>query len=104
MQLTQEEIKTLHNGVMGCPYVLISKVMPEIMPILKTSPVSLTSMIVDVKVHMLMPNQWPCIPNWHQDFVPRDPQTKEKRPELIDPSQKMWLWLSNPPLTEFKDG
>lgn len=60
--------------------------------------------IADVKVHMLMPGQWPCIPNWHQDFVPRDPETLEERPDLLGPDNPpMLLWLSGPPLTEFKD-
>lgn len=57
---------------------------------------------VDIKIHMLMPRQWPCIPNWHCDFVPRD-KDLNKLPELIDPDQKMWLWLSGPPLTQFRN-
>lgn len=27
--------------------------------------------IVDSRVHMLMPGWWPCIPGWHHDDVPR---------------------------------
>ena len=49
---------------------------------------------------MLMPGQWPCIPNWHFDLVPR---VKGKQDfSLIDPSKRMHLWLSGPPLTEFR--
>lgn len=35
--------------------------------------------IVDTKVHMLMPNMCPAIPNWHSDGVPRG---EELRPEV----------------------
>lgn len=34
--------------------------------------------VVDTKVHMLMPNMCPAIPNWHSDGVPRG---NELRPE-----------------------
>lgn len=27
--------------------------------------------VVDSRVHMLMPGWWPCIPGWHHDDVPR---------------------------------
>lgn len=61
--------------------------------------------VVDVKVHKLMPKQWPCIPNWHCDFVPRDEETLVERPELItDGGPPMMFWISGPPITEFKDG
>lgn len=32
--------------------------------------------IVDTKVHMLMPNFYPAIPNWHTDGVPRGSELK----------------------------
>ncbi|SDW79703.1 hypothetical protein [Paenibacillus sp. CF384] len=37
--------------------------------------------VVDTKVHMLMPGMCPAIPNWHTDGVPRG---KELRPEVKD--------------------
>lgn len=55
---------------------------------------------VDIKVHMLMPNQYPCIPNWHCDNVPRTEgildytNWKEETPPML-------LWLSGNPNTEF---
>lgn len=61
-----------------------------------------TDYTVDVKVHMLMPNQYPCIPNWHYDMVPR--VDGEQDFSKVDTSQRMYLWVSNPPLTEFADG
>jgi hypothetical protein len=30
--------------------------------------------VVDTKVHMLMPGFYPCIPGWHTDGVPRGPE------------------------------
>jgi hypothetical protein len=59
--------------------------------------------IWDVKVHMLMPNQFPCIPNWHYDNVPRDVNNKQDFDKLR-PDLPMFLWLSGPPLTEFRNG
>ena len=32
--------------------------------------------LIDIKVHMLMPGMWPCIPNWHRDFLKRDKDGK----------------------------
>ena len=59
--------------------------------------------IWDIKVHMLMPNQYPCIPNWHYDNVPRDVNNKQDF-EKLRPDLPMFLWLSGPPLTEFRKG
>lgn len=55
---------------------------------------------IDLKIHMLMPNQYPCVPNWHCDNVPRvDGKT---RFDLIeDDTPRMYLWLSDNPTTEF---
>lgn len=55
----------------------------------------------DVKVHMLMPSQYPCIPNWHYDNVPRVNNVQDF--DLIQKDKPMYLWLSGAPLTEFKD-
>lgn len=37
--------------------------------------------VVDTKIHMLMPKFYPAIPNWHTDGVPRG---KELKPEVKD--------------------
>jgi hypothetical protein len=34
--------------------------------------IDLASCLIDTRVHMLMPNFWPCIPGWHHDDVERD--------------------------------
>jgi hypothetical protein len=41
--------------------------------------------IVDTKVHMLMPNMIPAIPNWHTDGVPRD---ANRMPDLFAQDEK----------------
>jgi hypothetical protein len=64
----------------------------------------LNDYIVDVKIHKLMPEQWPCIPNWHCDFIPRDPNTLVEDYSKANTDRRMFMWLSGPPLTEFKDG
>lgn len=42
-------------------------------------------MIVDSRVHMLMPGWYPCIPGWHHDDVPRgtDGQPNYNSPEYL---------------------
>lgn len=76
--------------------------MPEVLPIIDACP-GQDGYRYDVKVHMLMPGQWPCIPGWHCDFVPRD-EDKTLRPDLIDDdAPPMYLWVSGHPLTEFRD-
>lgn len=93
-----------HNGVMLCSiketYELMPEVKPvidELIPFLEHAP---EEYVVDVKVHMLMPGEYPCIPNWHQDFVPRDENLKKKPKEITN--DKMYLWVSGAPYTEFK--
>ena len=95
-----------HCGVILCDIEKTFELMPEVKPViqelidsgqLEFDP---SEYVVDVKVHMLMPNQYPCIPNWHCDFVPRDENLK-LRPDLIT-GEKMYLWVSGEPRTEFR--
>lgn len=95
-----------HNGVILCDIEKTYELMPEVKPIidelihsghLEFEP---SEYLVDVKVHMLMPGQYPCIPNWHCDFVPRDVDL-QKQPERIT-GEKMYLWVSGEPKTEFR--
>ncbi len=95
-----------HCGIMLCDYDLTSELMPEVLPIIDELIPYLQydrgRYLIDVKVHMLMPEQYPCIPNWHTDFVPRNCNLK-KQPENIT-GDKMYLWVSGAPKTEFKNG
>lgn len=48
--------------------------------------------VVDTKVHMLMPRFYPAIPNWHTDGVPRG---EELRPEVKKvPNIQAQEWMS----------
>lgn len=95
-----------HNGVMLCSFEETVKLMPEVEPILQELldsgelEFSPGDYVVDVKVHMLMPNQYPCIPNWHYDFVPRN--EKLERNFKACTGEKMYMWISGAPLTEYK--
>lgn len=68
--------------------------------ILESFPANPYRYTFDIKVHMLMPGQYPCIPNWHFDMVPRDVANKPMMNKRKD--TPMYLWLSNGPFTEFK--
>lgn len=59
---------------------------------------------IDIKIHMLMKGQWPCIPNWHCDNVPRDENgitSYVKAVEMAATAPKMLLWVSGTPCTQF---
>lgn len=93
-----------HNGVMLCTFSQTVELMPEVKPILDDLlphlQLPIQDYVVDVKVHMLMPGEYPCIPNWHRDFVPRDKELNQL-PQQIS-GEKMYLWTSGAPFTEFK--
>lgn len=42
--------------------------------------------IIDSRVHMLMPDWYPCIPGWHHDDVPRD--REDGQPDYDTPSYR----------------
>lgn len=93
-----------HNGVMLCTINQTRELMPEvndildsIIPHLEHNP---DDYMVDVKIHMLMPGQYPCIPNWHCDFVPRDLDLKQDRSKVT--GDEMYIWISGAPHTEYK--
>lgn len=96
---------TYHCGLLRTPFKDAYDFMPpEFGQILDTfkpeAPVE--TYTIDVKIHMLMPEQFPCIPNWHFDMVPRDENLKQQFHLCTD--DKLYLWLSGPPFTEFRDG
>jgi len=98
------DLSKLHCGLFRCPLDVAPALMPELEPLFSYAPrYQQERAIVDVKIHMLMPGQWPCIPNWHYDFTPRDSQGI-KQPEKRDRANKMHVLLSGPPYTEFRDG
>ena len=94
------DLERLPCGIFHCPTEVVGDEFPEFAEILGPLP---CEGVLDVKVHMLMPGQYPCIPNWHYDFVPRD-DAGQKLMHARDPDQKMYLWVSGPPFPEFRDG
>jgi len=41
------------------------------------------NLIIDSRVHMLMPDYYPCIPGWHHDDVPRS--REDGQPNYVNP-------------------
>jgi len=91
-----------HCGVHQADAHTVIKLMPDLQGLLLTFPDDLAHFTFDVKVHMLMPRQYPCIPNWHVDNVPR--VNGVQRFDMIRPELPMYLWVSNAPLTQFQHG
>lgn len=96
-----------HCGVFKAEWHGAIALQPELEPILNELEKSglleydTNHYVVDSKIHMLMPNQYPCIPNWHYDMIPRDENLKQGFNQCV--SDKMFLWVSNEPLTQFKE-
>jgi hypothetical protein len=91
-----------HCGVHQAPASELLKLMPDLSGILDSFPDDREAFTWDVKVHMLMPRQFPCIPNWHTDNVPRIDGLQ--RFDLLKPTLPMYCWVSGAPLTQFKHG
>lgn len=91
-----------HNGVHQAPFKEVLRLMPDLTELLQTFPDDPEHFTWDVKVHMLMPRQYPCIPNWHTDNVPRVGGIQ--RFDRVQPEKPMYLWISGAPLTQFKHG
>ena len=92
-----------HCGVYRAPFEAVIALMPDLCNVFCSAPIQCFDHVWDVKVHMLMPGQYPCIPNWHTDMVRRGDDGK-KIPGSEQPDEKMFLWLSGQPFTEFSDG
>ena len=99
-----------HNGLMLCRRNQVDDLMPEIVPILDDLAIWVPEQelnfwhdkLIDVKVHMLMPGQYPCIPNWHRDFTPRKGMERIEGWKAPEDDPKMYMWLSGGPLTEYR--
>jgi hypothetical protein len=91
-----------HCGVHQAPIQVVQELMPDLQSVLDTFPDSHDHFTWDVKVHMLMPRQYPCVPNWHVDNVPR--VNGIQRFDLVRLDAPMYCWISGAPLTQFKHG
>lgn len=92
-----------HCGLFRAPLHLAAQLMPSMAELIDSVPIvrhMRDQYELDIKVHMLMPGQYPCIPNWHTDMVPRD--ESGLRFDLIRADNPpMLLWISDGPETEF---
>ena len=62
-------------------------------------------LVIDSRVHMLMPGWYPCIPGWHHDDVPRT--RRDKQPNYRNPayqSKHFAVVVGDCSLTEFLFG
>lgn len=91
-----------HCGVHQATYDKVLELMPDLKEILDTFPDSHNDFTWDIKVHMLFPNQYACMPSWHYDYIPRI--NGIQRFDLCKLHLPMYIWISNPPLTSFKEG
>lgn len=92
-----------HCGVHQAEFVQLLVLMPDLTELLATFPDDPRDFTWDVKVHMLMPGQYPCVPNWHFDNIPRGEDGKQDY-NKVQLDKPMYLWLSGAPFTEFKFG
>lgn len=68
---------------------------------LGTQSLEYTRLRIDTKVHMLKPGWYPCIPDWHCDFVQRDDNgTLIPDPEK-DAETRHFIMVSGTPATQF---
>jgi hypothetical protein len=106
-------LSTDHCGLFRAPLHLAASLMPSMADLIASAPIDVSQREeweVDIKVHMLMKDQYPCIPNWHCDNVPR--ADNATRYDLIgehggafdwatNRTYPMYLWVSDEPTTEF---
>lgn len=94
-------LSLLPCGLFRCPLDQAVLKMPELKELFDSAPVAdLENWEIDVKIHMLMKGQYPCIPNWHCDNVPRI-DGKLQYANIDESAPDMLLWVSDSPLTEF---
>lgn len=102
-EVSEIDWRKQHCGLHQASFEQLKDLMPDLVGLItETFPENPNDFTWDVKVHMLMPNQYPCIPNWHFDNIPR--VNNEQDWSKVKPHLPMYLWLSGRPLTEFRDG
>ena len=95
--------KKQHCGVHRASWKQLQESMPEVAHLIdKAFPEKVGDFTWDIKVHMLMPNQYPCIPNWHFDNIPRVNNSQDW--SQVKTHLPMYLYISGEPLTEFRSG
>lgn len=93
-----------HCGMHQAPIEAVQEGMRKVYDlIIDTFPDNPKHFSWDIKVHMLMPRQYPCIPGWHVDNVPRDVDGRQMF-DKVRLDLPMWMWISGGPLTQFRNG
>lgn len=101
LTFTDELLCTLPCGLISCPLPVAYATLPELAPLYDSCPVEVPEdWVIDVKIHMLQPETFPCIPDWHCDAVPRGPDGKTQF-DKTTPEAPMWLWVSGHPETRY---
>jgi len=98
---TTEELSTGFCGIHRGSMADVREHTPHLVKILEDAPVDLNDYEIDIKVHMLMKGQFPCIPNWHCDNVPRLDTGELAYDQVKSDQTPMLLWVSGSPTTEF---
>ena len=103
IHIPKEVLQNLPCGVFRATAEETVRAIPELRELIESFPVSaIEDYEFDVKIHMLMPDQFPCIPNWHCDNVPRDSNgTLDYAATVKEEAVPMLIWLSGTPCTEF---
>lgn len=88
-EYSQEEIKN-EPMLFNCGSYYADKfggsITKDFLDSLDESGIDLTSVVIDTRVHMLMPGWYPCIPGWHHDDVPRS--RVDGQPNYINPEYR----------------
>lgn len=101
IDLNAINLSLLPCGLFRCNLADAHIMLPELKALYESAPVdNPEEWEIDVKIHMLMKDQYPCIPNWHCDNVPRvDGKVRYDMVDSLKPP--MYLWVSDEPTTEF---
>ena len=101
INLPQSLLERLHCGLFRAPLDRAATLMPELEALFDSAPVEYPwEWEVDLKVHILIAGQYPCIPNWHCDNVPRV-NGKIDYNLVNAKAPRMLLWISDGPETEY---
>ena len=113
LPFTPEQLNSCPNGLFRATFAEADQLMPELRALFASAFMMLCreghkphDFEIDIKVHMLMPGQFPCIPNWHCDNVPRCPDTGKTsysgaEEAYVSGEPPMYLWVSGTPCTRF---
>lgn len=101
----QVDLENSFCGLFRAPLSKAASLLPVVSDLLDTAPITIheKDWEVDVKIHMLFKGQYPCIPNWHCDNVPRNKEGKLDYSAIDYEAMPMYLWVSDSPTTEFLD-